>query len=59
VSTRWSNANVNISLDDLGGQLSKTQKSAAPTMKELQQQQTSTPGRGFLALVQFYKAGRK
>jgi len=46
-ATRWSNANVNINLDDLG-QLSKTTKTAAPTMKELQKQ-SSTPLKGFLA----------
>lgn len=48
-ATRWSSANVNINLDDLG-QLNKAQKSAAPTMKQLQQQ-SSTPHKGFTQLI--------
>jgi len=51
VGTRWSNANVNINLDDLGGQLSKAPRTAAaPTMKQLQEQ-SSTPVKGFMHLL--------
>jgi len=45
-ASRWSNASVNINLDDLG-QLSKTPRTtAALTMKQLQQQ-SSTHLKGF------------
>ena len=43
----WSGANINISLDNLGN---KHQKSSAPTMKQLQQQNPTMPARGLRLL---------
>jgi len=48
MATRWSSASVNISLDGLGQQ-SKTTKTTAPTMKQLQEQ-SSMPVKGSHAL---------